>query len=223
VLFSLLDINRLNNYFYLTDNISRYKETRNGLLSADYSSKFSAWLANGSLSPRFIYWKLKEYEKERINNQSTYWLLFELLWRDYFKFVAMKYGKKIFFKSGLRKKTTEYSNDFNLFQKWINGDTNEKFVNANMIELKESGFMSNRGRQNVMSYLVHDLGIDWRWGAEYFESMLIDYDVESNWGNSQYIAGVGNDPRENRKFNIKRQQDMYDPENKYINYWLAKG
>lgn len=216
-------INRLNNYFYLTDNISRYKETRNGLLSADYSSKFSAWLANGSLSPRFIYWKLKEYEKERINNQSTYWLLFELLWRDYFKFVAMKYGKKIFFKSGLRKKTTEYSNDFNLFQKWINGDTNEKFVNANMIELKESGFMSNRGRQNVMSYLVHDLGIDWRWGAEYFESMLIDYDVESNWGNSQYIAGVGNDPRENRKFNIKRQQDMYDPENKYINYWLAKG
>lgn len=215
-------LKRLNHYFYDTHHISRYKETRNGLLGADYSSKFSAWLANGGLSPKMIYWELKKYESEYKSNQSTYWLFFELLWRDYFKFVGMKYGDKIFYKNGLRQKKTNFSNDLTLFKKWLNGETKEDFVNANMIELKESGFMSNRGRQNVMSYLVHDLGVDWRLGAEYFESMLIDYDVESNWGNCQYIAGVGNDPRENRKFNIKRQQDMYDPNGDFINHWLGK-
>ena len=62
--------------------------------------------------------------------------------------------------------------------------------------------MSNRGRQNVASFLVKDLGLDWRMGAEWFESQLIDYDVCSNWGNWNYVAGIGNDPRENRYFNV---------------------
>ncbi|MFN5841789.1 MAG: FAD-binding domain-containing protein, partial [Bacteroidota bacterium] len=100
------------------------------------------------------------------------------------------------------------------------GNTGEPFVDANMRELWHSGFMSNRGRQNVASYLVHDLHIDWRWGAAWFERLLIDYDVYSNYGNWQYVAGVGNDPREGRKFNIKRQQEMYDAECAYVDYWL---
>ena len=79
--------------------------------------------------------------------------------------------------------------------------------------------MSNRGRQNVASYFAKELQIDWRIGASYFESSLIDYDVHSNYGNWQYVAGVGNDPRD-RKFNIKLQSERYDPQQKFQNLWL---
>jgi deoxyribodipyrimidine photo-lyase len=80
--------------------------------------------------------------------------------------------------------------------------------------------MSNRGRQNVASYLCHDLGIDWRYGAAYFEEQLIDYDPASNWGNWAYVAGVGNDPREDRRFNPQKQAADYDPKKTYRNLWL---
>ena len=80
--------------------------------------------------------------------------------------------------------------------------------------------MSNRGRQNVASYLVHQLKLDWRRGAYYFEKMLIDYDVFSNWGNWSYLAGVGNDPRENRVFNTQKQAEMYDADKAYRKCWL---
>ncbi|MEL0186501.1 MAG: FAD-binding domain-containing protein, partial [Flavobacteriaceae bacterium] len=97
----------------------------------------------------------------------------------------------------------------------------EPFVNANMLELKHTGWMSNRGRQNVASYLSKENNIDWRWGAKYFESKLIDYDVHSNYGNWMYVSGVGNDPRD-RKFNIKFQAERYDPNNKFQNLWLQE-
>ena len=88
-----------------------------------------------------------------------------------------------------------------------------------MIELRKTGFMSNRGRQNVASYFAKSLELDWRIGASYFESLLIDYDVHSNYGNWLYVAGVGNDPRD-RKFNIKRQAEMYDAKGTYQKLWL---
>lgn len=88
-----------------------------------------------------------------------------------------------------------------------------------MKEIANTGFMSNRGRQNVASFWAKELKQDWRIGAAYFESLLIDYDVHSNWGNWMYNSGVGNDPRD-RKFNIKKQADRYDPNNKYQDLWL---
>ena len=89
-----------------------------------------------------------------------------------------------------------------------------------MIELNQTGFMSNRGRQNVASFLVRDLKLDWRLGAEYFESLLIDYDVCSNWGNWTYAAGVGNDPREDRYFNVIGQAKRYDENAEFVTQWL---
>ena len=80
---------RLDHYFWKTKKLSYYKNTRNGLLGEDYSSKFSPWLANGSISPKMIYWEIKRYEKEVKKNQSTYWLFFELVWRDYFKYISL--------------------------------------------------------------------------------------------------------------------------------------
>lgn len=214
---------RLEHYFFKTKSLSVYKETRNGLVGANYSSKFSAWLALGCISARSIYAQIQHYEKEIVANESTYWLVFELLWRDYFRFVMKKYGHLFFLQNGI-KTSKKNSNRHNakLFETWKNAQTGNDFINANMLELKLTGFMSNRGRQNVASYLINDLQLDWRYGAAYFEEQLIDYDVCSNWGNWAYLAGVGNDPRENRAFNIEKQANDYDKNNTYRNLWLNK-
>jgi deoxyribodipyrimidine photo-lyase len=211
---------RLQDYFWEKDALRNYKETRNGLIGADYSSKFSAWLALGSLSPRQIYSQVQRYERERVANDSTYWLVFELLWRDYFRWVALKFGNRLFWSSGLKGEKLPTKPNKTAFEKWKNARTGQPFIDANMKELALTGFMSNRGRQNVASYLVKDLKVEWRWGATYFESQLIDYDVASNWGNWAYVAGVGNDPRENRYFNPKTQAERYDPKGEYVDLWL---
>ena len=214
-------IERLNHYFFESKCISNYKETRNGLVGADYSSKFSAWLALGCISPRFIYQELKQYEAEFSANDSTYWLVFELLWRDYFRFMMKKHQSKFFQPTGIKNiGDRKVNNDIQKLQDWIEGTTGVDFVDANMIELKLTGFMSNRGRQNVASYLCNDLKLDWRLGAAYFEQQLIDYDVSSNWGNWAYLAAVGNDPRENRYFNIEKQAAIYDNKKSYRELWL---
>jgi deoxyribodipyrimidine photo-lyase len=210
---------RIEDYFFETENLSIYKKTRNGLIGESYSSKLSAWLANGSVSARTIYWEVKKYEREICKNEDTYWLIFELIWRDYFKYISLKHGDKIFKLDGILGHQYEWKTSDKAFREWINGNTREPFVNANMIELQRTGFMSNRGRQNVASYWAKEWQQDWRIAAKYFESMLIDYDVHSNYGNWMYNAGVGNDPRD-RKFNIKRQAEMYDPKGKYQALWL---
>ncbi len=212
-------LKRLNNYFFETKKLGFYKKTRNGLIGTDYSSKFSSWLANGSISARTIYWKVKEFEKHNYKNESTYWLIFELIWRDYFKYISLKYGSKLFKIGGILDKNYSWSSNPKAIQKWIDGETSEPFVNANMLELKHTGWMSNRGRQNVASYFAKELELDWRIGAAYFESLLIDYDVHSNYGNWMYVAGVGNDPRD-RKFNVKLQAERYDANGKFQNTWL---
>ena len=213
-------LKRMQEYFWEHDALRTYKETRNGLLGANYSSKFSAWIALGCLSPRKVYWEIKKYEKERVANDSTYWLIFELLWRDYFRFMFKKYDNKFFLKAGFKGQApSEAPNQQELFERWKKGETGVPFIDANMRELHATGFMSNRGRQNVASYLVKELQVNWTWGAAYFEEQLIDYCPANNWGNWAYLAGVGNDPREDRHFNTAKQAQMYDPAGKYIQLW----
>ncbi|MEM9077926.1 MAG: DASH family cryptochrome [Bacteroidota bacterium] len=212
-------LDRLQHYFWKTQKLAYYKKTRNGLVGTDYSSKFSPWLANGSISARTIYWEVKKFEKEIKKNQDTYWLIFELIWRDYFKYVSLKHGNDIFKLGGILQKRYNWKSDSLQLKSWIDGTTKEPFVNANMKELAKTGWMSNRGRQNVASFWAKELQQDWRIGAAYFESLLLDYDVHSNWGNWMYNSGVGNDPRD-RKFNIKRQAEMYDSKGKFQNLWL---
>ena len=214
-------LDRLNHYFFETKKLGFYKKTRNDLIGKDFSSKFSPWLANGSISARTIYWKVKQFEKEHYKNQSTYWLIFELIWRDYFKYISLKHKTSIFKIGGILKKEYEWNTDEILVEKWINGETKSAFVNANMVELKKTGWMSNRGRQNVASFFAKDMKLDWRIGASYFQSLLIDYDVHSNFGNWMYISGVGNDPR-GRKFNVALQAERYDGNGKFQRLWLQE-
>jgi len=216
-------VKRLNHYFFETEQLSKYKYTRNGLIGPDYSSKFSPWLANGSISPRQIYYQVKKYEDEIKSNVSTYWLVFELIWRDFFTYVLLKYGNKLFYRGSIKGEVPEIDDpDNKKLEAWKNAQTGIPFIDANMKELNETGFMSNRGRQNVASYLVKDLKVDWRKGAAYFEEKLIDYDVASNWGNWSYVAGIGNDPREGRYFNIMTQADRYDKKGDYVKLWLPE-
>lgn len=216
-------LKRLQYYIWESDLVKNYKETRNELIGGDYSSKFSPWLAQGCLSPKIIYGELKKYEGERKKNKSTYWLFFELLWRDFFRLMGKKYGNAIFQKGGTsQEKHPEWEENKQLLQVWIAGRTGIPFIDANMKELAHTGFMSNRGRQNVASFLVKDLQVNWQMGADYFESVLLDYDPCSNWGNWNYIAGVGSDPRENRYFNILAQAKRYDAKGDYVKLWLPE-
>lgn len=216
-------LKRLEQYLFESHGISRYKETRNGLVGSEYSSKFSLWLAHGALSPRMIYHQVKAYEQKHGGNESTYWMIFELLWRDYFHFAMQKTGNQLFQWAGLQSpRCAPIPLNKDKWENWKNGTTGQPFIDANMRELKATGFMSNRGRQNVASFWVHEYAQDWRYGAAHFEEQLIDYDPASNWGNWAYLAGVGHDPRGWRQFNIAKQAQQYDPDDKYQDLWLTE-
>ncbi|CAM9564714.1 unnamed protein product, partial [Heterosigma akashiwo] len=216
-----------------------YKETRDGLLGMEYSTKLSPWLAHGCLSPRQIICELRKFESTVVKNESTYWIFFELLVRDYFHLVALRAGAALFRPLGPRA-TWRSSGGGRPgpapsppARRPKEGRTGYPFIDANMRELRATGFMSNRGRQNVASFLCNDLGLDWRLGAEFFEERLIDYDPASNWVNWAYVAGVGPDPRSAyykfqsiyniyRYFNIIKQGLVYDPEARYVLHWIPE-
>jgi deoxyribodipyrimidine photo-lyase len=213
-------LNRLKYYFTDSNLIATYKETRNGMIGTDYSSRLSPWLALGNISARTVFDYIVQYETNVVSNASTYWLIFELLWRDFFQLQLQIHRDAFFQKGGIQHKNISFRQDKRIFEQWSSGQTGDELVDANMRELNATGWMSNRGRQNVASYLIHDLGIDWRWGAAYLESLLLDYNPASNYGNWMYIAGVGHDPRPFRKFNTQGQAERYDRDSSYRNLWL---
>jgi deoxyribodipyrimidine photo-lyase len=213
-------LQHFNWYLFEKQHISHYKETRNELSGLEFSSKLSFWLALGCISPKYIYQEVKRFENEYQANDSTYWLILELLWRDFFRFSFKKHPIDYYQLHGILGKSDRKANrNAEIIQLWIDGKTENSFVNAAMLELKATGWMSNRMRQIVASYFIYDLDQDWRVGAAYFESQLIDYDVSSNWGNWAYISGVGNDPRAGRKFNTEKQEEQYDKDKRYQKIW----
>lgn len=206
---------RLHDYLWHQQGAQTYKKTRNGLLGANFSTRVSPWLARGCLSARQVYAAVKAWEAENVSNKSSYWITFELLWREYFIRAAELEGAKMF---GVGQPDAPCA----AFDAWRNADTGVPFVDAAMLELSTTGWLSNRARQNVASFLVKDLNVDWRLGALWFEHCLIDYDVASNWGNWRYIAGVGRDPRQDRYFNVLKQAGHYDPQGLYVAHWLKQ-
>lgn len=213
---------QLNYFLNESQAISSYKETRNQLEGWDFSSKLSPWLALGCLSARQVAEAIRNYESAFQANDSTYWLYVELLWREYFQWLAFRYGKRMFALRGIKNKNPLLSFYSSEFAAWCYGNTESAFVNAFMRQLLHTGWMSNRGRQIVASYLINELGVDWRYGAAWFEQQLIDYDLAANWGNWQYLAGVGTDPRGRRHFNIEKQRETYDPESVFIDRWSSQ-
>ena len=209
--------------YFKTQSASTYKETRNGLdehcNGINFSTRFSPWLSNGSISARQVICELHRYESEIEANESTYWIYFEILWREYFQWYAHKHRANLFRFNGIKNSNPTTSFYPERFQKWCQGNTPYPIVNACMKQLNATGYMSNRGRQLVASCFVHELNMDWRYGAAYMEQQLIDYDVASNWANWQYLAGVGADPRGHRRFDLDKQTQIYDPERLFIKHW----
>ena len=211
---------RIREWMHEGDHLGRYKQTRNGMLGPDYSSKFSPWLAIGAISSRRVASETFRYEDERIANDSTYWLRFELLWREFFRLHLLKHGPRLFRLSGPADIRMQWPGDDERFERWRSGRTGVPLIDANMRELSTTGFMSNRGRQIVASFLAKNLGVDWRRGARWFEHALIDYCPAANWGNWAYAAGVGADPRGFRGFDVLKQARNYDARGDYVRHWL---
>lgn len=202
---------RLDHYLWESGAIARYKQTRNGLVGADFSTRLSPWLSHGCLSARQVRDAVIAWETRHGANESSYWVVFELLWREYFHWAARQEGVALY---GGR----ELSAPDEGFRAWREGRTGVPFVDAAMRELAATGWLSNRARQNAASFLVNELEGDWRLGAAWFEACLVDYDVASNWGNWRYVAGVGRDTRE-RWFNVLKQARDYDPAGAYVAHW----
>ena len=213
---------RLHDYAVERHLIGRYDDTRNQLLGEAFSTKFSPWLANGSLSARQIWAAIDAYDAAYgARSKGAMQLRLELLWRDYFRLLAARTGPAFFQWRGLRGQTPKPVNaNPKAFDDWTQGRTGNAFVDANMRELLATGFMSNRGRQNAASYLIHDLHQDWRQGAAWFEHQLLDHDAASNWGNWKYIAGTGTDVRDTA-FDVPQQAKRYDPQGRYVRTWAA--
>lgn len=225
--------------------MTTYKDTRNGLLGTEFSTKLSAWLALGCISARQVHGELLNFEEGRDDqykgaegygqgeNKGTAAVRFELLWRDYMRLCTRKFGPRLFRLEGFRN-VTSYPwktpgsrgagpETAEVFDRFLRGTTGTGLIDASQRELLLTGYTSNRARQNVASFLSKHLGINWKLGAEWYECMLVDYDVCSNWGNWQYVAGVGNDPRgEARVFNPVKQGCDYDARGEYCKAWVKE-
>ncbi|WP_029510175.1 DASH family cryptochrome [Marinilabilia salmonicolor] len=212
-------LQRMEEYFN-SGGAAHYSETRNQFEGTNFSSFLAPWLANGSLSPRIFYQHLQKAKKGHSENAESFNTLTEqLIWRDNFRFLFLRYGNKFFSTNGLRKPPHRMYNDYEAFEMWKTGKTGQPIIDALMHELNETGFMSNRGRMLVSFYLAKELRVNWQWGAAWFESMLIDYDVYSNYGNWAYQSGRGTDSRVNRKFNLETQTKKFDPRGSFIQKW----
>ncbi|RCV87661.1 DASH family cryptochrome [Billgrantia montanilacus] len=204
-------LSRLDHYLWESGAVAGYKQSRNGLLGPDFSTRLSPWLAHGCLSARQVRDAVRAWEAQHVTGELSDWVIFELLWRDYFHWAARQEGRALF---GRRELPTPSES----FSAWCEGRTGVPFIDAAMCELKTTGWLSNRARQNVASFLLHELDGDWRLGAAWFEHCLIDYDVASNWGNWRHVAGVGRDTRI-RRFNVLKQAELYDPLGAYVAHW----
>ena len=203
-------LQRLHDYGFGTQQLTNYRWTRNRSLGADYSTKWSAYLCLGCLSARHVWREVKRYEEEVKKNASTYWVIRELIWRDFYQVQALKYPRAMFWPGGKRGKSLEWRKDVGAFARWAQGRTGIPFLDAHMRELARTGFMSNRGRVNAASWLSKDQEVMWTWGAAWFESYLIDYDVASNWLNWQSQA------TELRPTNPIWQGQKYDRKAEYV-------
>lgn len=213
-------LDRLHHYLWKDKAIQNYGESPSGLSDQNWSSRLSPWISSGCLSPKMIYWELKRYQLEYPDADQPDRLIHELEWRDYLRLMTKKYGNLVFQKGGiLQSNPPTTTGDPQLLRQWLSGDTAEPFINACMKELNTTGYLSKIGRMATAAYLVHMLGQDWRAGASWFESMLLDYDPASNWMNWNYIAGTSPDHREFRLPNISNLAAKYDPKGTYRAYW----
>ncbi|MBD3842695.1 MAG: deoxyribodipyrimidine photo-lyase [Campylobacterales bacterium] len=204
---------------YYMQFIHQYKSTRDKVDGLDNSTKFSPYLSIGCISARQIYHKLKEQEAKTYESKSSYWIYFELLWRDFFYLLLDQSGSKLFKIKGLKDIEYRYIAQINQnYKNFFEGYTKVDLIDASIKELTTTGWLSNRNRQLVASYGIKNLGISWLDIAKFFQTYLIDYNPASNYGNMAYQGYVGNDSSY-RVFDIYKQSELYGGKT-YVKKWL---
>lgn len=194
--------------------IEKYQETRN-FPYLNSTSRIGAHLRFGFVSIR------KLVKKAHKNSNKTY--LKELIWREFFMQILwhFPYTQQKSFKPKYDR--IKWLNNDEEFKKWCEGNTGYPLVDAGMRELNQTGFMHNRVRMLVGSFLCKHLLIDWRRGEKYFAKKLLDYEMSSNVGNWQWVAGCGVDASPYfRIFNPKEQIKKFDKDFKYIKKWVPE-
>jgi deoxyribodipyrimidine photo-lyase len=157
-----------------------------------FSSRLSPWLANGSLSPRMVYWMVKDAEEAYGVHPNFNQVILGLLWRDYFRFMFKKHGFDFFKElAGRPEQPLAAAVEERLYTEWRTGNTENLLVNQYMHQLNTSGFITNSARLLLATYLIHVLKVDWMRGAAYFEEKSIDYAPANNWCNWAIVAGGG--------------------------------
>lgn len=193
--------------------IKNYENTRN-FPSIKGTSELSVHLRFGTIGIRTLVSKIK-------NVNFTF--LKELIWREFFMQILYHFPKSANHAFKEKYEFIEWKNDEEDFKKWCDGKTGFPLVDAGMRELNETGFMHNRVRMVVASFLVKDLLIDWKWGETYFAEKLLDYDMAQNVGNWQWCAGSGCDSAPYfRIFNPEEQQKKFDEDFLYIKKWIPE-
>lgn len=194
---------------FLKNDIKQYHDNSNDM-AADATSRLSAYLHFGCISPREIETMLPD------NKGAASWHR-QLCWRDFYHYVLFHHPQKNQ-EFQERYREMEWGNDRTLLEAWQQGKTGYPVVDAAMRQLNQEGWMHNRARLIVGSFLVKDLWIDWRLGEAYFMKMLIDGDTANNNGNWQWIASVGVDPAPvfRRLYNPSSQAKNYDPNGEYV-------
>lgn len=206
------------NALKILNNITKFKtyeKTRN-TLSLE-TTLLSAYIKFGCVSIREVYYKIKS------KFSLSHPLIRQLIWRDFYYHLG--YGFIDTFGYSLKEKydNIEWDNNRTLFNKWKEGKTGYPVIDACMRELNTTGYMHNRGRLIVSSFLIKNLHIDWRWGEKYFAQSLVDYDVLVNNGNWQWTSGSGADSQPYfRVFNPWMQSERYDKDCEYIKYWIPE-
>lgn len=191
--------------------ISNYHLTRN-FPGVNGTSKMSIHLRFGTVSIRELTALALETNEQWLN---------ELIWRDFFMMILYKFPQVVDRCFKKKYENIEWRNNEAEFIKWCTGETGYPIVDAGMRELNETGFMHNRVRMIVASFLTKHLLIDWRWGEAYFAEKLFDYELSSNNGNWQWAAGCGCDAAPYfRIFNPTEQTKRFDPERLYIKKWI---
>ena len=194
--------------------IEKYEETRN-FPYLNSTSRIGAHLRFGFVSIRKLV--------EKVLKQSNKTYLKELIWREFFMQILwhFPYTQEKSFKPKYDR--IKWLNNDEEFKKWCEGNTGYPLVDAGMRELNQTGFMHNRVRMLVGSFLCKHLLIDWRWGEKYFAKKLLDYEMSSNVGNWQWVAGCGVDASPYfRIFNPKEQIKKFDKDFKYIKKWVPE-
>jgi len=202
----------IKNYIFNSRIINEYEETRN-FPALDNTSKLGPHLRFGTVSIRQMV--------SRADEQENKIFLKELIWREFFMQILWHFPHT--HKNSFKSKYDRiiWRNNEEEFKKWCDGNTGYPMVDAGMRQLNKTGFMHNRVRMLVGSFLCKHLLIDWRWGEAYFAEKLHDYEMSSNVGNWQWVAGTGVDASPYfRIFNPTSQIQKFDKELKYIKKWV---